>query len=73
MKHTLFVSLATSLLVSSAYSLAVKNSTAPAVIHFPISKRNASPAETTLSRRQAKRRVLTQILVNSVIYYDDSK
>lgn len=72
MKHTLLVSLATTLLASSAYSLAVKELAAPAVIHLPIRKRNASPDETTLARRRTKRGVLTQSLVNSVVYYQDS-
>ena len=72
MKHTLLISLATTLLASSSYSLAVKKTATPAVIHFPISKRNASPAETTLAHRQGKRGALTQGLINSVGYDDHS-
>lgn len=73
MKHALLISLATTLLASSSYSLAVKKTATPAVIHFPISKRNASPAaETTFSHRRGKRGVLTQRLINSVGYDDHS-
>lgn len=71
MKLSLLISLATTLLASSSYSLTVKKNTATpaAVIHFPISKRNASPTETTSTlshHRQRKRGVLTQSLINSV-------
>lgn len=76
MKQSLLISLATTLLASSSYSLTVKNTATPAtaaVIHFPISKRNASATTetttttTTLSHhRQRKRGVLTQSLINSV-------
>lgn len=72
MKHTLLISLATTLLALSSNSLAVRKTTSPAVIHFPISKRNASPAGTFPSRRQRKRGVLTQGLINSVSYDDHS-
>lgn len=86
MKYSLLISLATTLLAassSSSYSLAIQKNTdtaiatPAAVIHFPITKRNASPpppAEkiTTLSssssssHRQRKRGVLKQSLINSV-------